>query len=70
MNTIAALIVLNGYVATARRVVHARIAGDDPEAGISHILEVIIISLGGLALAVAAVAVVTVAVNRRLDQIN
>ena len=61
------LIVLNGYVAGARLRVRERLGPDD--AGAST-LELVIIILGLIAVAAALVAVVTVAVNRRLDQIT
>ena len=61
------LLILNGYVAGVRRRVRERLGPDD--AGAST-LELVIIILGLIALAGALVAVVTLAVNRRLDQIN
>ncbi|HEY8722152.1 hypothetical protein [Pengzhenrongella sp.] len=69
MNCIAALIVLNGYLVTARRVVHERVSGQEPEAGATT-LENVILVVGFIGLAIAAVAVITAAVNRRLNQIN
>ncbi len=67
MNTLAALIVLNGYVATARRTVRDRTG--DPQAGAST-LELVIIVLGLMAVATLLVVAITGAVQRRVDQIN
>ena len=67
MNTLAALIVLNGYVATARRTVRDRTG--DHEAGAST-LELVIIVLGLMAVATLLVVAITGAVQRRVDQIN
>ncbi|QTE30044.1 hypothetical protein [Pengzhenrongella sicca] len=68
MNTFAALIVLNGYLYTARRVIHERVSAGDREAG--NTLENVILVVGFVTLAIAAIAVITVAVNRRLNQIK
>ncbi|MBX9243806.1 hypothetical protein ICW40_03170 [Actinotalea ferrariae] len=62
------LTVLTGYLAGARRIVRERV-GPANDAGAST-LEHVIIILGLIAVAVALVAVVTIAVNRRLDQIT
>ncbi|MDO8119704.1 hypothetical protein Q6346_00075 [Isoptericola sp. b490] len=61
------LIVLNGYVAGTRLRARERVGPDD--AGAST-LELVIIILGLIAVAAALVTVVTLAVNRRLDQIT
>lgn len=62
------LIVVTGYAADARRAVRRRLGGLD-DAGAST-LELVIIILGLVTLAAALVVVLTVAVNRRLNQIN
>ena len=62
------LTVVTGYVAAARRSVRERFGPSD-EAGAST-LELVIIILGLIALATALVTVLTLAVNRRLDQIT
>lgn len=62
------LTVLTGYLAGARRTLRERVGPAD-DTGAST-LEVVILILGFIALAAALVAVVTVAVNRRLDQIT
>jgi len=62
------LTILGGYVAAAERTVHERRRAPD-DAGAST-LELVIIILGLIAVAAALVAVVTVAVTSRLDQIN
>lgn len=62
------LTVLSCYLAGARRTVRERVGPTD-DAGAST-LELVIIILGMIALAAALVAVVTLAVNRRLDQIT
>ena len=68
MNAFAALVVLNGYLCSARRITRERVSAGHPEAGTT--LETVILIVGFIVLAVAAVAVITVAVNRRLAQIN
>ena len=68
MNTYAVLVILNGYVAAARRTVRER-TGPEPTAG-SITLEQVIITLGLIAAALLAVGVIAAAVKRRLDQIN
>lgn len=55
-----------GYLASARRAARDVASSD---AGATT-LEIVIIILGLIALAAALVAALTVAVNRRLDQIN
>ena len=67
MNTLAALIVLNGYVATARRTVRDRTGENDIGAST---LELVIIVLGLMAVATLLVVAITGAVQRRVDQIN
>ena len=67
MNTIAALIVLRGFIATARRTVRER--HPDNDAGAST-LELVIIVLGLIAIATMLVVAITAAVQRRVDQIN
>ena len=62
------LTVVTGYAASAHRAVRRRLGGLD-EAGAST-LELVIIILGLVTLAAALVVVLTVAVNRRLNQIN
>ena len=66
MNTIATLIILKGYVATARRTIRSRIGND---AGAST-LELVIIVLGLIAVATLLVVAITAAVQRRVDKIN
>ena len=61
------LTVLTGYAYGARRAVRERLGPLDDT---GTVLEQVIIILGLITLAVALVAVVTVAVNRRLDQIT
>lgn len=67
MNTLAALIVLNGYVATLRREVRTGIGDNDVGAST---LELVIIILGLIAVATLLVVAITAAVQRRVDQIN
>ena len=67
MNTIAALIILRGYAATARRTAHERYG--DNEIGAST-LELVIIILGLIAVATMLVVAITAAVQRRVDQIT
>lgn len=67
MNTIAALIVLRGFMATARRTVRER--HPDNDVGAST-LELVIIVLGLIAVATILVVAITAAVQRRVDQIN
>ena len=67
MNTIATLIVLQGYLATARRSVRERYGGSDVGAST---LELVIIILGLIAVATLLVVAITAAVQRRVDQIN
>jgi len=67
MNTIAALIVLRGFVATTRRTVRDRFADNDVGA---TTLELVIITLGLIAVATMLVVAITAAVQRRVDQIN
>jgi len=62
------LTVVTGYATDARRAVHRRLGALD-DAGAST-LELVIIILGLVTLAAALVVVLTVAVNRRLNQIN
>lgn len=67
MNTIAALIVLRGFMAAARRTVRERYP--DGDVGAST-LELVIIVLGLIAVATMLVVAITFAVQRRVDQIN
>jgi hypothetical protein len=67
MNTIAALIVLRGFIATARRTVRERYPDNDVGAST---LELVIIVLGLIAVATILVVAITAAVQRRVDQIN
>lgn len=67
MNTFAALIVINGYLATTRRQVRDRFGDDDVGAST---LELVIIILGLIAIATMLVVAITSAVQRRVDQIN
>jgi len=67
MNTLAVLIVLNGYVATLRREVRTRVGDNDVGAST---LELVIIILGLIAVATMLVVAITAAVQRRVDQIN
>lgn len=67
MNTLAALIVLNGYVATLRREVRRRVGDNDVGAST---LELVIIILGLIAVATLLVVAITAAVQRRVNQIN
>ncbi len=67
MNTLAALIVLRGFIATARRTVRERYADNDVGAST---LELVIIVLGLIAVATILVVAITAAVQRRVDQIN
>lgn len=67
MNTIAALIVLRGFITTARRTVRERYADNDVGAST---LELVIIVLGLIAVATLLVVAITAAVQRRVDQIN
>ena len=66
MNTIATLIILKGYVATARRTIRLRLGND---VGAST-LELVIIILGLIAVATLLVVAITAAVQRRVDKIN
>ena len=66
MNTIATLIILKGYVATARRTIRSRLGND---VGAST-LELVIIVLGLIAVATLLVVAITAAVQRRVDKIN
>jgi DMSO/TMAO reductase YedYZ heme-binding membrane subunit len=66
MNTIAALVILRGYAAGARRTVHERY-GDDVGAST---LELVIIILGLIAVATMLVLAITAAVQRRVNQIT
>ena len=68
MNTYAALVILNGYIAGVRRTVRER-TGPEPSAG-SITLEQVIITLGLIAAAALLAAAITVAVQRRVNQIN
>lgn len=61
-----ALRVFLGYLASARRATRETASSD---AGATT-LEIVIIILGLIALAAALVAALTIAVNRRLEQIN
>ncbi len=72
MNTLAALIVLNGYVATARRTVrqHTGAPGSGASEAGASTLELVIIVLGLMAVATLLVVAITGAVQRRVDQIN
>ncbi|EYR65313.1 hypothetical protein N866_00165 [Actinotalea ferrariae CF5-4] len=67
MNTFAALVILNGYVATLRREVRARLSDNDVGAST---LELVIIVLGLIAVATMLVVAITMAVQRRVDQIT
>lgn len=67
MNTIAALIVLRGLVATTRRAARDRHADNDVGAST---LELVIIILGLIAVATILVVAITAAVQRRVNQIN
>ena len=67
MNTIAALIVLRGFIATARLNVRERYVDNDVGAST---LELVIIVLGLIAVATMLVVAITAAVQRRVDQIN
>ena len=67
MNTLAALIVLRGFVATTRHAVRERYADNDIGAST---LELVIIILGLIAVATLLVVAITAAVQRRVDQIN
>ena len=67
MNTLAALIFLNGYVATLRREVRRRVGDNDVGAST---LELVIIILGLIAVATLLVVAITAAVQRRVNQIN
>ncbi|MCB2175752.1 MAG: hypothetical protein KQH57_08085 [Actinomycetales bacterium] len=67
MSTIAALIVLRGFIATARRTARERYADNDVGAST---LELVIIVLGLIAMATMLVVAITAAVQRRVDQIN
>jgi hypothetical protein len=68
MNTYAALVILNGYIAGARRTARER-RGPEPSAG-SITLEQVIITLGLIAAAALLAAAIAVAVQRRVNQIN
>lgn len=61
------LTVLTGYAYGARRALRERLG---PPNDTGSTLEVVVIILGLVLLAGALIAVVTVAVNRRLEQIN
>lgn len=67
MNTFAALVILNGYVATLRRGVRDRLGDNDTGAST---LELVIIVLGLIAVATLLVVAITAAVQRRVDQIT
>jgi hypothetical protein len=68
MNTYAALVILNGYIAAVRRTVRER-TGPESSAG-SITLEQVIITLGLIAAAALLAAAIAVAVQRRVNQIN
>ena len=68
MNTYAALVIINGYVASARRTVRAR-TGPDRTLG-STTLEQVVITLGLITVATILILAITAAVQRRIDQIN
>ena len=67
MNTFAALVILNGFIARACRSVRERFPDDDIGAST---LELVIIVLGLIAVATLLVVAITAAVQRRVDQIN
>ena len=67
MNTFAALIILNGYLATARRTLHERAGA--PDAGMTT-LETVVVTVGLLTIATLAIIAITAAVQRRISQIN
>ena len=70
--TTTAWILLTGYLATARRLVHDRTTDND--AGVNDVgsstLELVILVLGLIGVAALLVAAITAAVRRRVDQIN
>ena len=66
MDTIAALIILRGYTATARRTTRERYGDND----VGSTLELVIIILGLIGVATLLVVAITAAVQRRVDQIN
>lgn len=67
MHTFAALIILNGYITGARRRVREHVP--DGELGATT-LELVIITLGLIAVATLLVVALTAAVQRRVDQIT
>jgi hypothetical protein len=67
MSTFTALVILNGYLAAARRTVRERLPGNDIGA---TTLELVIIILGLIAVATLLVVAITAAVQRRVDKIN
>jgi len=64
-----AVLMLRGLAARARSVFAARLRGEDPDAGVST-LEMVIITLGLIAVAGLLVAAITTAVTRRTNQIQ
>ena len=64
-----ALIAAGGLSARARRAFTARRHGGDRDAGVST-LEMVIITLGLIAVATLLVTAITLAVTRRTDQIK
>jgi hypothetical protein len=67
MSTFTALVILNGYLAAARRTVRERLPDNDIGA---TTLELVIIILGLIAVATLLVVAITAAVQRRVDKIN
>lgn len=69
MTAFAAIVLINGYIATARTKIRDRFSDGDPDAGFTT-LEAAVMTLGLILIAGVFVAVITAAVNRRLDQIT
>ena len=67
MSTFVAVIVLQGYIAGARRWVHEHAPSGDIGAST---LELVIIILGLIAVATLLVVAITAAVQRRVEQIT
>jgi hypothetical protein len=67
MHTLTALILVRGLIATTRRTVRDRYGQNDVGAST---LEMVIITLGLIAVATILVVAITAAVQRRVDQIN
>lgn len=69
MNLYTALTLVSAYMTATRSTINRRIHAGDGEAGATT-LEVVMITLGLIAVATLFVVAITAAVQRRVDQIN